>query len=448
MRGNKLVPVLVIGLILVGGALLFRKYAPTPSERASTSSRPSTAVAPASTAPPERQAQSQLATVGMQIEMKVAQDPKNASLRMEAAKAYLRLGADHLALPHIEAATKLQPKDAVTWIALGDTATIANKLSLAESAYARAEALSPGNPFVYRGRGQVAVRRTNLVEAQRVFQAGLKRHPEDVELRTALGNVLVLIGDGNRARAVLAPALAKEPDRADLHFLMGRALEQLHQLKNAAAEMEKATEIDPNRDDAWGRLGLYRAKLTEYESARGPLETAIRLNPREPHYFWALAETYSLDVKSKEGIPRALELYHQALQLDPVNVNALTSLMFTLTRRGEPADLEESVGLLKRLITINPKGANAYFKLAEVYRKLGKTVEAQQASQKFESLSKGLRHVPQAPDALALGQAAMKRGEYGEAASRFQAALQADPSSIVARTGMEEASKKLAEKQK
>ncbi|MGV3723948.1 MAG: tetratricopeptide repeat protein, partial [Actinomycetota bacterium] len=238
------------------------------------------------------------------------------------------------------------------------------------------------------------------------------------------------------------------------HFLMGRAHEQLRQLKAAADEMRQATELDPQRDDAFGRLGLYRVSLAEFEAAREPLLQAIRLNPREAHYFWALGDSYALDPKAPD-LPRAVDLYRQALKIEPDNANAMRSLMLVLTRRGEAGELEESITLLQRLVKLDPSDYNAYYKLADTYRRLGRKAEAAKADAKFQALSHaqqyseaGAKPAAVSPEErLRLGRAAMKRGDYLQAASHLQAALEADPRSKEVRAEMEKVSRKLAETQ-
>lgn len=458
MTAGKLPVILLAGVVATGTALVARKHLSKPPRPASV-----TAVSPPVADPSPRaesadqldaRLKAKLSDLQSQVELRVKSDPKNADLRMQAARAYLQFGAAPMALPHLQAAVRLKPEDTITWIALGDTATLANRLGIAEAAYQRAEALDPGNAFVYRGRGQVMVRRRDLRGAAKVLRAGLARHPQDPELRTALGNVLVLLNDGEGAKKALEPALKQDPSRADLHFLMGRAHEQLRQLKAAAEEMKQATELDPQRDDAFGRLGLYRVSLAEFEQAREPLLQAIRLNPREPHYFWALGDSYALDPKAAD-LPRAIELYREALKIDPNNSNAMRSLMLVLTRRGGQGDLEESVTLLKRLVRNDPTDYNAFYKLAETYRRLGHTEEAAKASAKFQALSHaqqyseaGAKPATISPqERLRLGRAAMKRGDFRQAASHLQAALEADPRSTEVRAEMEKVSRKLAESQ-
>ena len=471
MSFGKLPAILLAGAVATGGALAARKLfykpkaavgIPALTAPSSAASAPPVAPAPQATsataAPTESPAilaarmESQLKELRRQVEAQVKSAPKNADLRMEAARTYLQIGAANLAIPHLEAASRLQPKDTITWVALGDTATLASQLQLAETAYQRAEALDPGNAFVYRGRAQVRVRRNDLPGAAKILRAGITRHSQDAELRASLGNVLILLNQGEAAKKVLEPAIQQNPDHADLHFMLGRAHEQLHHLEAAVSEMRRATELDPRRDDAFGRWGLYEVSLAEYAEAREPLQQAIRLNPGEPHYHWALGDSYALD--PKPDLPRAIELYREALKIDPVNTNAMRSLMLVLTRRSGPGDLDEAVKLLEQLVRLEPTDFNAYYKLADVYRRLGRTQEAKKASATFQKLSHAQQYsepgakpdTPSPKERLRLGREALKRGDLVQAATHLQAALEADPRSTEVRAEMEKVSRLLAEK--
>src|SRR5688572_26138690 len=146
MSASKLPAILVIGVLLAGVALVARKYYYKPRV-ISIPPAPTAATAP----PPHSDGtharsgpETDLQSLRMRIESSVSMRPKDPQLRMQAARAYLQAGVAPLAMPHLQAAARMQPKDVITWVALGDTATLANDLSAAEAAYQRANALDPG----------------------------------------------------------------------------------------------------------------------------------------------------------------------------------------------------------------------------------------------------------------------------------------------------------------
>jgi Tfp pilus assembly protein PilF len=367
---------------------------------------------------------------------------------MEAVTVYMRVGDYEAAIPHLQAATRLSPKLAFTWIALGDAATLSRKVGLAKSAYARAEALEPDNPLLIRGKGQLLISQEQLPAARKVLEAGLKRHPEDLELRHALGNLYLVMANGRAAVETLEPAVSKAPKSPQLHYLLAQAYERDMHLEKAIQEWETVVRIDPQFADAWGHLGLCQVTLTRYVEARPALERAIALDPSQSHYYSVLADSYSLDKSSPANFNQARELYRKSLQIDPKNDKALYAFAMMLTRRGAPEDLREAVGLFKQVLDLKPGDVNVLFKLAETHRRLGDKQEAEAYQKRFEEVSAiGRQRIrkkfqsytfvdtPQAH--VKLGRQHLEKGNYQLAETEFRLALDRDPTLSEARQGLE-----------
>lgn len=322
-----------------------------------------------------------------QVEEVVSAQPKTFALRMQAAEFYMRAGDHSAALPHLEVATQLSGEQFFPWLAMGDAATLAGKPQVAERAYARAERLDARHPLLFRGRGQLLISRKSLAEAQRVLEAGLELHPKDVEIRTTLGNLLLIRNKPGKAIEILEPAITAAPGRADLHYLIAEAYERDLKLQTAIGHLRDATRLDPAMDSAWGRLGLYLINLTRYTEARQPLQRAIELRPDEAHYHWALGDSYLLDSSLPGGFELAAAEYRTALKLDPRNEKALYSFAMALTRRGKPDDLREAAEMLERLVDMHPQDGNAHYKLAETYRRLNRVEDARKQLKVFQRVS-------------------------------------------------------------
>src|SRR5688572_15770612 len=128
---DKLPAILVIGVLLLGGALIARKYLSRarPATSTAVTATPAPAMSPAAVpAAPPPQPEQDAGSMSIQIESQVSQNPNDHATRMTAARLYLQVGLNAQAIPHLQAATRIKPKDAITWVALGDTATLADKL--------------------------------------------------------------------------------------------------------------------------------------------------------------------------------------------------------------------------------------------------------------------------------------------------------------------------------
>jgi tetratricopeptide (TPR) repeat protein len=336
---------------------------------------------------------------------------------------------------------------------LGDARTLIGRGAAARAAYEQARRLAHEDPRVDRGLGQLLIREGRLEAARKLLASGLQRHPESVDLRLALGNLYLVLNRPALAVAVLQPAGAAAPASADVHYLLGQAYEGNLQIQAALREQQAAVDAEPGFVEAYGRIGLYLIDLTRYAEARPPLRQAIRLNPREPHYYWALGDSYLLDSSGPGHLDRAIELYHRALALDPRNEKAQMSLALALTRRAGPSDLGGAVSVLERLLRQNPTHTNALYKLYEANIRLGRATAARHALDRFRALeSRGRRRtahryqtvafVDTADAHLRLGRRYLAQGRAALAATEFRLALQRDPHLTPASAGLAEAQRR------
>jgi tetratricopeptide (TPR) repeat protein len=95
-------------------------------------------------------------------------------------------------------------------------------------------------------------------------------HPENMEARTALGRLLVTVGDPKQGLEIIKPALAARPDDASLLAIRSSVKAAEKDLAGARADADRALLVDPKNEDAIDlRAGLYRQD--------GDLPAAIKL---------------------------------------------------------------------------------------------------------------------------------------------------------------------------
>ena len=136
---------------------------------------------------------------------------------------------------------------------------------------------------------------------QKSYEDFIKTHPNHVKARVSYANFLSDIGDEDGE------------------------MEQL----------EKAKALDPNDPDIWNSLANYYGHNSPVKKAFEYYEKAISLNPKEPIYFQNFATTVYLfrkdareyyHINEQQVFDKALDLYAQALKLDPTNFALATDL--------------------------------------------------------------------------------------------------------------------------
>ncbi len=396
-------------------------------------------------------------TTPQEVEQYIKRQPNNYELRLQAASFYMRQGFHGAAIPHLQAATRLRPKEAFAWIGLGDAQALAGKLKEARASYERARAIAPKEPLVYRGLGELYLHEKQLGKAKQTFLKGLEVNPASLDLLLSLGNLLVVMNDAPLAVKYLKRAVELAPNDAEAHYLLGEAHERNRHLNAALKENLIAIQLNPSYAEAYGRVGLYYVKLTRYKEARKYLEKAIALNPAESHYHWALGDAYFYDISDPKRYDKAIALYEKALKLDPNNTNALYSMGMALSRRGRKEDLRRAIPYLERFARLVPEGPEEiqpYYLLSEAYRRLGDQKQAKKYLALFQKAKDRRKarltrvfatksFLDTAEAHVRLGNRYLKEGNAQLALKEFQFALKRNPNLPAAKEGLKQAQERL-----
>ncbi len=150
------------------------------------------------------------------------------------------------------------------------------------------------------------------------------------------------------------------------------------------------------------------------------------------------AEAYALYVKgneyfgrqTKEGIELAIQLYTEAIKLDPdyANVYGNKALALALLYRGYTRDsalLEEGMELIQKVHTLKPGLWNAYRALVLIYQLQGNLEKAEETANEY------IRNAPETFEShYALGFFYDQIGRSAEAIARYEKALSFAPENV------------------
>jgi Flp pilus assembly protein TadD len=110
-------------------------------------------------------------------------------------------------------------------------------------------------------------------EALAHIEAALKKTPDDLRLRFALGVMAMELGQHARARSVFLALTQEHPDLADPHNNLAVLQAAAGDLDGARASLEQALRLQPDHQQAQENLGdvLLRLATRAYErSSQGP----------------------------------------------------------------------------------------------------------------------------------------------------------------------------------
>ena len=313
---------------------------------------------------------------------------KNESdLQALVAKSRMLLadGRSDEALRSAELAVKSHPQSALAFATLGRVQVDRRKTDEAIAAYSEVLKLNP------RATGaRLALSRLHLAAGRSDASVGfaeevVKDQPRSPDARLTLVRGLLLRGDLQRAEQELAPLLKSFPKSAAVQVQHGILLGRKKDFAASRRVFERALELDPKSVEALGGLVATDMAAKQPDAARARMSAYIGRPDATPAGVMLAARTYAAT-----------------------------------------GDLPTAEKLLRRVIQSDPAYMPAYAAIAQIYVKQGRLDEA------ITELDGMAAREAKPVGALTLaGIILLGQGKNDQARTRFQRALQIDPTAPV-----------------
>lgn len=308
--------------------------------------------------------------------------------------------------------------------------------------------IAPSLAPAYNNLGALYLRQHEYDKAVDALEKGLKLNPKMSSAYALLGAALYETGDYPGARTRLEAALRANPKDSNVELTLANDLLKLGQRESAAAHYEQVAQREPKNQEAWYQLGKVYMELSEkalvrlqeidpnsalvhevngeimqsmnnYDGAIIEFKKAVEMAPQQPgtHYklgdaYWAISQW---DAATKEfdaelaNDPRSC-LSHYKLgnivlmqhgdpqsALDELNKSIAMCSELTDAREDRARALlrmdkyQDALPDLTAAVHANPNDPQPHFLLAQAYRSLGRTQEAQSEMQLFSKLEESAR---------------------------------------------------------
>ena len=339
----------------------------------------------------------------------------------QRAQAALQANQSAVAASEFREILRLDPANASAHANLGMIAYQSNDYALASQEFRAALKLQPKlwNAEAFLGMSQV---RLGDAKGARPLLDDAYRHVQDPRLRRRVATDLVALAyrsaDLNQAVDVLRdlektspddPAtlymayriysgLAAQhlsrlaqaaPESAQMHEVLGQLSASQDDFREAIAQYRRALELDPSLPGIHFELGqMILANSTEEparEEAESELKLALASDTSSAECEYLLGEIQWLRSKPEE----ALEYYQKALLLRPAYVDAQIAAAKALVRLGDP---QSALKRLTDAVADDPRNEAAHYQLSQIYRKLGRTQDAERESETFRKLRESEVH--------------------------------------------------------
>jgi len=243
----------------------------------------------------------------------------------------------------------------------GADLTEANELVRAKD-YAGAESLLaalqqefPEDPDLLTLRGELllALRRTD--ESIEVLRKAAGLAPEKPRLQFQLGSALAATGQAEAAIEAFGMEIDNSEDPQVLvfsHLNRSMLFQERKEWTASAAELEAVLVLEPQRTPVYGDLVAMYVQSDGLDAAVDALERGDAAGFRSATHWYSVAARMAKVEKNED----AVVLFTKAIELDPQNADAERSLAAVLEQLGRE---DEAIPHLKRYLELKPDASDA-----------------------------------------------------------------------------------------
>jgi len=250
--------------------------------------------------------------------------------------------------------------------------------------------------------------------ARRNLEAALRANPKDDNAELFLANDLIKLGDLNAASDHLRQLSQRQPANQEIWYLLGKV-----HMKLSEQALSKLNEIDPNSVWVHEISGEIMEGMKNFDGALIEYKKAVEMAPEQSgaHYllgnaYWSLrmwdpaTEQFKMELvndpanclaqwkignivlEQHADSGEALADIQKALEICPSLLQARIDRARALMNLDRHAD---AVKDLEAAVKADPAEATTHFLLAQSYRAIGKTQEAQAEMKVFGKLEETAR---------------------------------------------------------
>ncbi len=254
----------------------------------------------------------------------------------------------------------------------------------------------------------------DYVHARPRLEAALHANPKDSNVELLLANDLVKLGEPEAAVVHLQQIAHREPKNQEVWYQLGKDYMQLSQ-----AALGKLRDIDPNSVLVHEVSGEIMESMNNFDGAILEYKKAVEMAPNEPgtHYklanaYWSISQWDAATTEFQAELandPRncaargklgdivllqhgdseeALADVNKALAICPDLMDARSDRARALLRLNRPQDALPDLLAAEKA---SPDDPTTHYLLAQAYRTLGRTQEAQVEMQLFSKLEEAAR---------------------------------------------------------
>lgn len=279
----------------------------------------------------------------------------------------------------------------------------------------------PENPLSHALQGRIYLALGDGAAAEAEIQSAMRNGMNAGALSHLLAHAYLLQGDPDRALETASRAAGSPKAQAYAHRIAARAAIILGENDRAAGQLDAALAIAPRSSLLWSDIGRFRLTNGNVGGAVEAAQKASMLNPSNVEALLLMGQL----VRGQYGMLAAIPWFEKALKIDSGNMDAISQFAATL---GEAGQNTAMLALTRKMLTIDPDDAQAFYLQAVMAARAGKDSLAR-------SLVYRIRGKMDTVPAMMLLQSVleMKDGNAEQAIARLEDLSRAQPANITVR---------------
>ncbi|HYN10207.1 MAG TPA: tetratricopeptide repeat protein [Vicinamibacterales bacterium] len=187
-------------------------------------------------------------------ELRVREAPNNAEYRAFLGSSYVEVGRSAEAIPHLEAALRLDARSAGAHSDLGTALLSQGRTADALVHFRRAVALAPGDETMLFNLGNALGKVSRVAEAAAAYERALVLNPDFADAHVNLGSLLFSRGRVQEALRHFERGVDLKPNSAVIRTNLSSALAAAGRLPEAMQQVRQALALNPGHGPALENL--------------------------------------------------------------------------------------------------------------------------------------------------------------------------------------------------
>jgi len=212
--------------------------------------------------------------------------------------------------------------DASLLVQLGYLHLASDSTHKAEVAFSQAKQITPKDPLIYRGLGDVYLKMGAEPIAIMQYEKSLEYDSVQVDLRIQLADLYLRDRQYNEAAKMYIAVLRQQPNNDKAAYEVGRIYSMSKQYSSAAHYLETYVLDHPEDKDTWGLYMVALDKSRQYESSLKAAEHLLQTNPKNPKAL-SLAGKAQFIMREYQG---AIGYFQRLEAVDTLSVEDAKSL--------------------------------------------------------------------------------------------------------------------------